>query len=69
MTLTESAQLNVRLIRDVWQARRERDLAIELLMIANRHIYGLETNVRLNTEFDQAMFRLDCDHDRKQVAA
>lgn len=49
------------------QARRERDLAIELLVIANRHIGYIEGNRQRQFEFDRAMVLIDLDYERRKT--
>ena len=65
--------LIVELVRQLSLARRERDLAIELLCQAQRTIGDLENDRyrerRLQQEHDRAMFLLAQDHERRTVDA
>lgn len=59
------ARLTIDLIRELSQARRERDLAIELLVVANRHIGYLESDRSKQRAFDEAMDLITADYERR----
>ena len=62
--MADLGRLVIQLVKDLSHARRERDLAIKLVVIAGHYIGQLKRNDRLDQERDRAMALIDTDRDR-----